>query len=73
MYTINNYSLQKNGKQNTNLYLYFTNNIQNDERIDFMFNVYELQSVMEAKKMEMDFYIKERSYSRHLKKNNMKF
>ena len=38
-----------------------------------MFNFYEMQHVMEAKKMEMDFYIKERSYSRNLKKNNIKF
>jgi len=53
--------------------LYFTNNIQNDERIDFMFNFYEMQRVMEAKKMEMDFYIKERSYSLHLKKNKREF
>ncbi len=61
------------GRKTLILYLYFTNNIQNDERIDFMFNFYEMQSVMEAKKMEMDFYIKEKSFSRHLKKNNRKF
>lgn len=38
-----------------------------------MFNFYEMQRLMEAKKMEMDFYIKERSYSSHLKKNKRDF
>lgn len=61
------------GSKTRILYLYLTNNIQNDERIDFMFNFYEMQSVMEAKKMEMDFYFKERSYSRHLKASKREF
>jgi len=38
-----------------------------------MFDFYDMQRMMVAKKMEMDFYIEERSYFRHQKENKREF